>query len=278
MVTWMNGSYLSKKTVPATVGNPADNGDYWVQTGFYNGQIASLQSQINTINSNIGDMDDLSETDIVSAINNLKSSVVNKDWTLDTMLNKTVILIGDSWGVNNYISHTPWTEVFEPYFKKAYISAMGGYSFNTFGASYITLLNNLVIDPSDTIDAIITIGGANGVSSGDVTAYINACKTLYPKAEIIIGCNGPAINNSAYYARERIVEKECAVNHVKCFDKLWQTFMKSDLSNWYTDYWHMLDYTNFVNNLVSYLIIGKYNETFPSISIYPSTVTSKESA
>lgn len=46
MVTFNNGSYLSKKDVPATVGNPADNPAYWVQTGFYNGQIAYLQTQI----------------------------------------------------------------------------------------------------------------------------------------------------------------------------------------------------------------------------------------
>ena len=49
MVTYQNGSYLSKKTVPATIGNPAANGAYWTQTGFYNGQIAHLQEQIDEI-------------------------------------------------------------------------------------------------------------------------------------------------------------------------------------------------------------------------------------
>ena len=43
MVTYNNGSYLSKKEVPGSVGNPAANPTYWVQTGFYNGQIADLQ-------------------------------------------------------------------------------------------------------------------------------------------------------------------------------------------------------------------------------------------
>lgn len=50
MVTYNNGSYLSKKEVPANIGNPAANGTYWVQTGFYNGQIANLQNQIDNIN------------------------------------------------------------------------------------------------------------------------------------------------------------------------------------------------------------------------------------
>ena len=40
MVTYNNGSYLSKRTVPGNVGNPASNPTYWTQTGFYNGQIA----------------------------------------------------------------------------------------------------------------------------------------------------------------------------------------------------------------------------------------------
>lgn len=51
MVTYNNGSYLSRKTVPASVGDPASNPSYWAQTGFYNGQIAYLQSQIDAINS-----------------------------------------------------------------------------------------------------------------------------------------------------------------------------------------------------------------------------------
>lgn len=53
MVTYNNGSYLSKKQVPASVGDPAANPDYWVQTGFYNGQIADLQDKIDKINGAI---------------------------------------------------------------------------------------------------------------------------------------------------------------------------------------------------------------------------------
>lgn len=81
MVTWQNGSYLSKKEVPATVGNPANNPNYWVQTGFYNGQIANLQSQIDAINNtiqtltnNVGDLTALETTDktsVVAAINSI---------------------------------------------------------------------------------------------------------------------------------------------------------------------------------------------------------------
>ena len=38
--------YLSKKQVPATVGSPANNVDYWLDVGSYNGFIEALQDQI----------------------------------------------------------------------------------------------------------------------------------------------------------------------------------------------------------------------------------------
>ena len=78
LVTYQNGSYLSKKYVPSTVGNPAANTDYWVQTGFYNGQIANLQHQIDTINetlSDLGDDFDELENSITARVNDLEKDI-----------------------------------------------------------------------------------------------------------------------------------------------------------------------------------------------------------
>ncbi len=58
MVTYNNSSYLSKKQVPGSVGDPASNPDYWVVTGAYNGQILALQNQINAINTQISGLSD----------------------------------------------------------------------------------------------------------------------------------------------------------------------------------------------------------------------------
>ena len=49
IVTYNNSSYTSKKFVPSTIGNPADNPDYWVVTGNYNAQIADLTTKIESI-------------------------------------------------------------------------------------------------------------------------------------------------------------------------------------------------------------------------------------
>lgn len=74
MVTYLNSSYLSKKDVPGSIGNPAENPSYWVVTGAYNGQILNLQNQIDTINNvtipaidaHIEDIDD--ELDLLSSL------------------------------------------------------------------------------------------------------------------------------------------------------------------------------------------------------------------
>ena len=51
IVTYLNSTYASKKDVPGSVGNPAANPQYCIVTGAYNGQIATLQQQIDTINN-----------------------------------------------------------------------------------------------------------------------------------------------------------------------------------------------------------------------------------
>ena len=46
-VTLANGHmYISKKEVPASIGTPADNGEYWLEAGQYNAYIQTLQDEI----------------------------------------------------------------------------------------------------------------------------------------------------------------------------------------------------------------------------------------
>lgn len=49
LVTYNYSSYLSKKEVPANIGDPAANPAYWVLTGAYNGQILNLQNQVDEL-------------------------------------------------------------------------------------------------------------------------------------------------------------------------------------------------------------------------------------
>lgn len=70
LVTFNNGSYLSKKDVPASVGNPASNPTYWAQTGFYNGAIITLDNRITNLEikevfNTVADMINTAEKDSI---------------------------------------------------------------------------------------------------------------------------------------------------------------------------------------------------------------------
>ena len=49
IVTWNGNSYTSKKPVPANVGEPSTNTEYWVATGLYNEQIQAILDRINEL-------------------------------------------------------------------------------------------------------------------------------------------------------------------------------------------------------------------------------------
>lgn len=46
IVTYNSNSYTSKKHVPANVGNPSDNPDYWASTGIYNAQVEQFRQEV----------------------------------------------------------------------------------------------------------------------------------------------------------------------------------------------------------------------------------------
>ena len=213
MVTYNYGSYLSKKEVPASVGNPADNPTYWVQTGFYNGQIASLQSQIDDINNNklpdvtaaiqtvsdnVGDLEDFNTSD--------KTSIVKAINSLSFGINKRYVLIMDSYG--GYPDETLLDAIKE----KLNIADddaiyQGGIGFTNVNGqgTFETLLTGSIsqFTDKDKVDGVIVLGGANDYG-GNLTNIRNAIssfctytKTQFPNAEIMIGCLSRAYQDRA---------------------------------------------------------------------------------
>lgn len=100
-VTLTNGHmYISKKQVPATVGTPASNAEYWLDVGSYNGFIDELQAEIDNIN-NIS----------IPAIN---TDIINlKNYAIPFLLNKRVVVYGDSTAAlnNSYINQLAATNI-----------------------------------------------------------------------------------------------------------------------------------------------------------------------
>lgn len=169
MVTYNYGSYLSKKEVPASIGNPADNPTYWVQTGFYNGQIANLQNQINNLKTFNG-----------------------------SFRNKNLIVIGDSWVVgftegtgDGIVESLESMNLFKSITK--YAKGGVGYLATVDGVNYDTLTDNVINDydgHENDVHIILYIGSVNdlGHSSAEVltasSAVYNKVRTAFPNADI----------------------------------------------------------------------------------------------
>jgi len=182
IVTYLNSTYASKKDVPGSVGNPAANPQYWIVTGAYNGQIATLQQQIDTINnvtipainSDIQDLNDLINSLLVGG--------------------KKVIILADSYGRELNADNKNFGQV------AADISGVAseflysnGCGFVSNGAStFIQLIRNSTSNPDDITDVIVC-GGANDYSylcseNDLVTAikdFCNYCRTTFPKLQRI---------------------------------------------------------------------------------------------
>ena len=212
LVTYNYGSYLSKKEVPATVGNPVDNSSYWVQTGFYNGQIASLEQAVATINSNIGNLSNLGTTDkssIVAAINEV----------LATPPKRRYILIGDSFGYGIQGGGAAWVTGWLEY-ASAKITADGdeaiyledpleaegnmGFASSRPWLSVLQEIESTYTFDANTITDIVVIGGSNDASlsataiSSAIDTFANYIHSNYPYASLSIaplGVNANALVN-----------------------------------------------------------------------------------
>lgn len=199
MVTYQNGSYLSRKTIPATVGNPAANGVYWAQTGFYNGQISHLQNQIDVINNTTIPAIESDIIDLSNEIDNTKSVGAGKH---------TFLVIGDSYGMRPD-SQPTWSERIVLRFPTARQKSYSGIGF---GTDYVNNKNfywvaeqfvaELTDDEKEEITDVIVCGGwndarellAGNITAGDlqqlIFAFVTYCNTHFPNAKIWIGFIG----------------------------------------------------------------------------------------
>lgn len=179
IVTRNGNSYTSKKPVPANIGAPESNPDYWASTGIYSAQVQQLQD----------DMTD-AQADILALQNG-------------TALKRRYVLIGDSYGLGVVGPGDPRVNGWCYYFKQlkglsdddAVESCADGAGFIGTGVStFYDLLeatNGNVTDP-DTITDVLVVGGRNDIDAGTSalrtakTTFYNRAKTLYPNCRVSI--------------------------------------------------------------------------------------------
>lgn len=154
IVTYNNTSYTSTKPVPASVGSPAVNPEYWVMTGNYNGFISDLQQSIDSILST-GAMQSLAK------ING--------------------VLIGDSY-TDLSIATVSWAPMLKSKIEqsggKLDIISLGGSGFIQKGSmemNFIDALNSI----TKKYNLVIVQGLVNDVIYNAIDTVVNAIDTFY---------------------------------------------------------------------------------------------------
>ena len=175
-VTLTNGHmYISKKQVPATVGSPASNIDYWLDIGSYNGFIDELQSQID---------------DLVTDVNGLTAKTSSGKFSGDEL-----IFLADSYGVDSSVGGTSWLTRIKSVYPNCYSNATSGAGFCTLDSgghdflSHLTDLSSSITDKAK-IKQIIVVGGSNDANR--LTA--EAITTADIESKIIQFCTYAATN------------------------------------------------------------------------------------
>lgn len=85
MVNYNNSSYISRKDVPGTVGNPVDNPSYWALSGLYNGQIANLQQQVNELTDDVHGVENTTAKNIFAGKSVIRKNLVQRPDYLKTL-------------------------------------------------------------------------------------------------------------------------------------------------------------------------------------------------
>lgn len=107
IVTYNNDSYTSKIPVPANIGNPAENKNYWVITGNFNGQVNTLQENVGEFSNKI-DGFEKTITEYTTKVNENEKLTNENKKSIDEINtkvgkeNRKFLMFGDEWGSSVY--------------------------------------------------------------------------------------------------------------------------------------------------------------------------------
>lgn len=207
MVTYLSNGYVSAKPVPSSVGNPASNPDYWVESADFDAALSDLQTRVIALETQNGDevLHTTAET-LSGAVNELNTQVVN------TPTNRKFILIGDSFGYGVVGGGAPrgtgWLEGFAQnmpvgtcfYLNDTEVSELEGVAGFCSTLPFLDILTEIYntkftsVNPTEITD-IVVLGGSNDLGVGAtvsdldiaIKAFITYANSHFPNARIKIG-------------------------------------------------------------------------------------------
>lgn len=170
--------------------------------------IATLNSNVNTLNSNV---------------NTLNASV-------NTLINKNIIIIGDSYGVDSSAGGKSWASYVEDIYPNCIRLTVGGTGFGSdvyTDTNWLEMLENAGVTDKAIIKEIYVFGGANDanllydgrltttVLANKINSFCQYCATNYPNAIVHIGFIGWYLNRKKFnsYINAKNVYRECALNN-----------------------------------------------------------------
>lgn len=177
MVNYNNSSYISRKQVPPSIGNPVANPSYWALSGLYNGQIAQLQYDVADLQNDVSKIKD-----------GVKLAIITDSYggTFSNTIRPFTLKITD---YSDFIEGTNYC-----------YAHYDGAGFVSDGRYFDVPLQNLYsnmpgdMEPEDITDLVI-VGGCNDASIGSgipagMLRTINLAKSYFPNAKIHIGIIG----------------------------------------------------------------------------------------
>lgn len=254
MVTYNYGSYLSKKQVPASIGNPADNPTYWAQTGFYNGQISILNAEVLQLQN---DMVEVRKKKYIFCGDSYSTNTA--DWGTG-WIDKVVSNMGLTAGVNAFDA-------------RGLVGYYGGsFAAGTFKDQLVALYGAYE-SIADEITDICCFAGTNEVVYTDaqietgISDYCAYAKTYFPNAQIHIGFVGGSRDTSNWgdFLRALNVYRDCGKYGAGYVTNI--EYVNTDYDSFTADGLHPTD----MSKLAEYITAGIINGSVDYRSRYTFT-------
>lgn len=185
IVTYNGNSYTSKKVVPAEVGNPSSNPDYWVSTGSYNEQVEEYRQEVEDVKT-------------------AQATAFNRN------ANKRVLIVTDSYG-HPFDDNPSWVDICRdsiPYESEGYYFGGAGFGYSESGQYANLRFDRLaqtfaptVSDPETVTDIVLAAGANDGnqVSDGNYGvaeiksgfhSFAQYMKSIFTNARLHVGFCG----------------------------------------------------------------------------------------